>query len=75
MNGDPGVDLKCEWVDDAGSSGGECCKIWCSWEKPPEAAVKKEEVHKNQLEEKEDFQEGAGEGALRQRKTSRRSSL
>lgn len=34
--------------------------------------LKKEEVHKNQLEEKE---EGAGEGALRQRKTSRRSSL
>lgn len=36
--------------------------------------LKKEEVHKNQLEEKEDLKEGAGEGALRQRKTSRRRS-
>lgn len=37
--------------------------------------LRKEAVHKNQLEQKEDLQERAGEGALRQRKISTRSSL
>lgn len=44
-------------------------------EKNLQKLLLKKEVHKNQLEEKEDLQEWAGEQALRKRKTSRRSSL